>query len=86
MHMHNMHAYKETFVPVIYHRHQIISGIDIGIRYRLQNTKSIGIGSIGKLWYWFQPIIIIIIVIIIRNEKIPTDTKYWYLIYVTLIQ
>ena len=51
MHMHNMHAYKATFVPVIYHRHQILSRISV--RYWLQNTRKVR--SIGKLWYWSQP-------------------------------
>jgi len=37
--MHNMHAYKETFVPVIYRHQQIISGIGI----RLQNTPKVSV-------------------------------------------
>jgi len=50
MHMRNMHAYKDTFVSVIYHRHLIISGLGIGTRVVAEQAK-----SIVKLWYWSHP-------------------------------
>jgi len=47
MHLHNMHAYKETFVPVIYRHHQIISGICISIWYWWQNTPKVSVSEVS---------------------------------------
>jgi len=50
----------QTFVSVIYRCRQITHGIGIGTQYRYsvsvsERAKSIGIGSIGKLWYRSHP-------------------------------
>ena len=44
-----MHAYKETFIGMMFRRHQLISGISISIQYRLQNTPKVSVLEVSVM-------------------------------------